>query len=346
MKAISMVFVWSVVACDAVDPGQDPNQSDETPDLGIGSTFTGVFSTALDLAIACVGQTTPGATGWQQYFSQGLYLDANTSACGYAAVPRYFTSLGGLSHHWTTTGATSIYSPTATGFRVYVFDPRGPVTPADANADQWHLNWQAVPDNQRRPEVCTGGTLPGATGWQQYFSYVYLDVNTSACGYAAVPRYFTSLGGLSHHWTTTGATSIYFPTATGFRVYVFDPRGPVTPADANADQWHLNWQAVPDNQRRPEGCTGGTLPGATGWQQYFSQGLYLDVNTSACGYAAVPRYFTSLGGLSHHWTTTGATSIYFPTATGFRVYVFDPRGPVTPADANADQWHLNWQARP
>jgi hypothetical protein len=71
------------------------------------------------------------------------------SRCGhlglrlYTATPRYFTSLGGDSYHWWTTGATSIYSPTATGFRVFVFDSHGPVTPGDANARGWHINWQA-----------------------------------------------------------------------------------------------------------------------------------------------------------------------------------------------------------
>jgi hypothetical protein len=313
--------------------------------------FTGADVTALRALYpgtqVCTGQTTPGATDWRQHNAHGLYLDVNTSACGYTAVPRYTTSLGGQSQHWRTTGATSIYLPTATGFRVYVFDDAGPVTPADANSRGWHINWQATPANLRRPEACTGGTLPGATSWQQYGAQgLYLDVNTSACGYTAVPRYTTSLGGHGYHWRTMGATSIYLPTATGFRVYVFDDTGPVTPADANSKGWHINWQATPDNLRRPEACTGGTLPGATSWQQYGAQGLYLDVNTSACGYTAVPRYTTSLGGQSRHWRTMGATSIYLPTATGFRVYVFDDAGPVTPVDADNRGWYINWQARP
>ena len=201
-------------------------------------------------ASVCAGQTTPGATAWQQYpsSSQGIYLDVNTSACGYTTEPRYITSLGGDTHHWMTTGATSIYSPTATGFRVYVFDNSGPVTPADANARRWHITWQATPDSQPRPDVCTGSTLLGGTSWQQYPSSpqgIYLDVNTSGCGYRVVPRYFTSLGGDTNHWMTTGATSIYSPTATGFRVYVFDSSAPVTPAEANARRWHINWQARP-----------------------------------------------------------------------------------------------------
>ncbi len=98
-------------------------------------------------------------------------------------------------------------------------------------------------------------------------------------------------------------------------------------------------------------CTGRTVPGATDWHQVPSSPegpstLVLDVDTTACGYTTTPRYFTSLGGNTKHWRTTGATSIYSPTTTGFRVYVFDKDGPVTPADANARGWHINWQARP
>ena len=52
--------------------------------------------------------------------------------------------------------------------------------------------------------------------WQ----YGYLDVDTSAGKFTSTPRYFTTLGGNSSHWATTGATSIYNATPTGFRVYV------------------------------------------------------------------------------------------------------------------------------
>ncbi|MFP2959399.1 hypothetical protein ACLEPN_16560 [Myxococcus sp. 1LA] len=71
--------------------------------------------------------------------------------------------------------------------------------------------------------------------------------------------------------------------------------------------------------------------------------MYLDVNTAACGLASTPRYVTSLGGVGSHWVSRGATSIYTPTATGFRVYVNFPG--ITPAQANTWGWHLNWQAR-
>lgn len=294
---------------------------------------------------SCSGSTKPDATAWQQFASQALYVDVDTSACGYTAAPLYFASLGGNGRHWRTTGATSIYLPTATGFRIHLFDENGPVTPADANARGWHINWRATPNNLRLPEECTSNTRPGATAWQQAGAQtVYVDVNTSACGYTTVPRYFTSLGGSVYHKKTTGGTSISVPTAIGFRVYVYYP-APITPGDANAYGWYINWQATSRNLRLPEVCTGGTLSGVTGWQQFGTQGLYLDVYTSPCGYTTAPLYFTSLVGNGGQWKTTGATSIYSPTATGFRVYLFRIDAPITPADANASGWYINWQAR-
>jgi hypothetical protein len=288
----------------------------------------------------CKGQTPAGATAWQQYGTEGIYVDVSTSACGFSSTPLYFTSIGGWSSHWTTTGATSIYSPTANSFRIYVYNPG--ITAAQANNLGWHINWQAAPNNLRQPSLCTGQTAPGATAWQQYDANgIYLDVNTAACGFGTTPLYLTSIGGWSSHWVTRGATSIYSTTPSSFRVYVYNPG--ITAAQANSLGWHLNWQATPNNLRQPSLCTGQTAPGATAWQQYDANGIYLDVNTAACGFGTTPVYLTSIGGWSSHWITTGATSIYSTTPSSFRVYVHNPG--ITAAQANSLGWHLNWTAR-
>ncbi|ADO70570.1 S8 family peptidase [Stigmatella aurantiaca] len=313
---------------------------DRVTNVGVGSPNRLLYSafTGLNPASACTGQTPPGATAWQQYSTDGIYLDVNTGQCGFISTPVYFTSLGGLSGHWTTTGATSIYSATPAGFRVYVRAPG--ITPALANQEGWHLNWQAAP-NSPQSTVCAGQTT-NSTPWQQYGTDgIYLDVNTTQCGFTSTPLYFTSLDGLSNHWVTTGATSIYSPTPTGFRVYIHSPG--ITPTLASQLGWHLNWQAAPNNLQVGNVCTGQTPQGATVWQQYSTDGIYLDVDASACSLSSAPRYLTSLGGLSRHWETTGATSIYSPTPTGFRVYVHFPG--ITPTLANEYGWHLNWIRR-
>jgi hypothetical protein len=93
------------------------------------------------LRIVC-GRTKPGATNWRQYGQNGIYVDINTSAAKFSSTPFYFASIGGSSNHWTTQGATSIYSPTPTGFRVYVFQPN--ITVEKAKKWKWHINWCAI----------------------------------------------------------------------------------------------------------------------------------------------------------------------------------------------------------
>ncbi|WP_279636134.1 M57 family metalloprotease [Corallococcus terminator] len=309
--------------------------------------FTSSDITALnDLyasAAVCKGQTPQGATAWQQYSADGIYLDVNTAGCGFSTTPLFFTSIGGVSGQWESSGATAIYNPSPTGFRVYLKFPG--ITPARANTEfSWHINWQAAPNNLRQPTLCTGQTSQGATDWQQYGTAgIYLDVDTAGCGFSTTPLFFTSIGGVSGQWESSGATAIYNPSPTGFRVYLKFPG--ITPARANTEfGWHINWQAAPNNLRRPTLCTGQTSQGATDWQQYGAAGIYLDVNTAGCGFSATPLYFTSIGGSGGQWESSGATAIYYPSPTGFRIYV--KYAGITPAQANNEfGWHINWSAR-
>ena len=92
------------------------------------------------------GSTTPGSTNWQPYSgTAGIYLDVDTSTGKFTTTPKYITSLGGSSSHWSTTGVNSIYTPTPAGFRVYVRWSNGTaLTPAQANSFQWHVNWVGI----------------------------------------------------------------------------------------------------------------------------------------------------------------------------------------------------------
>jgi hypothetical protein len=88
-------------------------------------------------------------------------------------------------------------------------------------------------------------------------------------------------------------------------------------------------------------ASGRTLP--TDWVVYSPTGIMVDVNTSAGHFTGTPEYFTSIGGNSSHWNTTGATSIYLATPTGFRVYVRWANGvALTPTDAVNLGWYINW----
>jgi len=97
-------------------------------------------------------------------------------------------------------------------------------------------------------KVWTGKTIPGQTNWQKYtgsMAGVYVDVDTAEAGFTSIPIYLTSLGGDACHWETTGATSVYQSTTTGFRVYVkFSSGAALTPAKANENKWHINWIGI------------------------------------------------------------------------------------------------------
>jgi len=123
--------------------------------MGTGAVITVLFAApitvinqpmpALSQTVQVFGGATPvGNTAWQPYYTEGIFVDVDTSSAQFTSTPIYITSLGGYGNHWSTTGATSIYSPTPTGFRVYVrWDNGGLLTPAMANQFGWHINWIA-----------------------------------------------------------------------------------------------------------------------------------------------------------------------------------------------------------
>lgn len=86
------------------------------------------------------------------------------------------------------------------------------------------------------------------------------------------------------------------------------------------------------------------------WKDYNNQGIYIDVDTSACKFTQTPHYIVSLEGNSHHWAANGATSIYNATPTGFRIYLrwTDDNGhygnynPLRIGLAQRYNWHLKW----
>jgi hypothetical protein len=89
-----------------------------------------------------VGRTDPQKTRWVQYSDGGVAVEVDTSHAGFSAPPYYFTSLGGHTNNWMAQGATSIYEPTAKGFRVHV--GHRALTVAQAKEWGWYVNWIAI----------------------------------------------------------------------------------------------------------------------------------------------------------------------------------------------------------
>lgn len=92
----------------------------------------------------CAGSTTAGA-GWNVYNSSTISINVSTVGCAFTGTPKYFTSIGGLGSHFELVGQSAIYTPSATGFTVYLKKNDGSsLAPADAVAGGWFLNWHGI----------------------------------------------------------------------------------------------------------------------------------------------------------------------------------------------------------
>lgn len=98
----------------------------------------------------CCGKTSAGSTNWQPYNggTAGLFVDVDTSACNFESTPIYIVNLHGNSYNWETTGGSSPYTASKTGFRIYVRFDKGEsnpaLTPEFANSRNWHIQWIAI----------------------------------------------------------------------------------------------------------------------------------------------------------------------------------------------------------
>ncbi|MCK5212105.1 hypothetical protein KAJ89_05370 [Candidatus Parcubacteria bacterium] len=90
--------------------------------------------------------TVAGATDWINYAPggphQGVYTVVDTRSSGgtanFSSAPNYFVSIGGISMHFDTSGGYAIYSPSDTGFTIYL---KTAWTEAQAEVWQWTVNW-------------------------------------------------------------------------------------------------------------------------------------------------------------------------------------------------------------
>lgn len=292
---------------------------------------------------AC-GDRTPDQTNWQDDVHNSIYVEVDSSKCGFATTPNYFTSLGGDSLHLRTTGSGEVYHPTPTGFRIYIHRGDG-IDAAQAKQMKWHINWIGagnVTKNVSWNKLCAGKS--DRSKWVRDAARplgIYVDVDTSHCGYNSTPTYVTSMSGMEH-WTIRGTSEIYSPTPKGFRMYIqsaFDLQ--MTPQWARERHLKVNWFALGDTGYA-DPCSGRTVPYATNWESYFTEGIYVDIHidTLRCGFAATPQYISTMGGVSNLSLVEGSTQIYYESHFGFRTYI--NKAGITPALANSWGWHMQW----
>lgn len=113
-----------------------------TPAAAPSSTAGVVTGPGNEALRIVVGRTDPKKTRWIQYSDGGVAVEVDTSHAGFSAPPYYFTSLGGHTNNWMAQGVTSIYEPTAKGFRVHIGHRE--LTTAQAREWGWYVNWIAI----------------------------------------------------------------------------------------------------------------------------------------------------------------------------------------------------------
>lgn len=113
-----------------------------TPAAAPSSTAGVVTGPGNEALRIVVGRTDPKKTRWIQYSDGGVAVEVDTSHAGFSAPPYYFTSLGGHTNNWMAQGVTSIYEPTAKGFRVHIGHRE--LTTTQAREWGWYVNWIAI----------------------------------------------------------------------------------------------------------------------------------------------------------------------------------------------------------
>lgn len=123
-------------------------------------------------------------------------MDIDTSKCGFEEQPMYFTELIGSSHMVRMMGASSIYSPTESGFRIYLNEEVLHTTPTGSRANSWryHIKWCGVgkATGPTVANVCCG-TGPASWGSSRYEGSQNIDAKT--CEMKGDPVWITAAEG-------------------------------------------------------------------------------------------------------------------------------------------------------
>jgi hypothetical protein len=86
-------------------------------------------------------------TNWVQDTAKVLHIDVDTSAAKFKKTPVYVASLYGRSGHWGVIGVGSIFTPTATGFSVYINrSDFSPLALDSAVSGEWRVAWIGIED--------------------------------------------------------------------------------------------------------------------------------------------------------------------------------------------------------
>ncbi|WP_298419223.1 T9SS type A sorting domain-containing protein [uncultured Kordia sp.] len=139
--------------------------------------FITTISAQMTVGSMVVAQGVTAPSDWIDYNGGvgGIYVDVNTSACGFTQTPHYLVTLESTTnsgYHWYINGVPSIYSATPTGFRVYLrwadhpsdnptiggLNFPNPLRASTAQNRSWVIRWTAITTGDCAS--CNGNPLP------------------------------------------------------------------------------------------------------------------------------------------------------------------------------------------
>ena len=218
------------------------------------------------------GTTTVGATGWAQRGRATVRATVDVSAAEFQSKPNFVTSVASYGEPAFAMGAQTIYSATATGFRVYItHNPRNlraTFRAEEAEAHKLVVTWIGMPGGLQRGE--NGITHADFSGhaqaaWTQSDRLTdasFSTVDVSDYGFRTTPAFITTvdMGDESGRWhcddngmpSSTvcglfGSGSLGMTSAASFRLYLGPPKahssGLVLAALSNMMHWRVNYVA-------------------------------------------------------------------------------------------------------
>jgi len=90
----------------------------------------------------CAGTTGRKTSNWINHGGHGIETTVNMGSCGFIKTPTVTSSLEGTSNHWTARGTSSIYSATASSFKVYIYNSN--LQTDNAKSWKYNVEWIAV----------------------------------------------------------------------------------------------------------------------------------------------------------------------------------------------------------
>jgi len=256
-----------VGAKGARGPEGNPGEPGAAGIAGIQGITGGFGNDALKLPTpVCLGQkSTRGqsichgfsSVNWHDYYTSAAYIDVDTSSCKFDNNDVfYFTSLTGNNYVPELAGGSSIYSPTRTGFQVYV---KNQIYGGDRVAQGWKLNqqrvridWVAVGKSSgpKTTAVCCG---TGPSSWGSYYAWGSQLVDAGACQMKGTTAWIGATeGGKAHGSGKFVGTNGFFNEGERFSQWYIQQNTP-----SNSGRFDGNYLNSGGDQMNPKYCLFG-----------------------------------------------------------------------------------------